>query len=48
MVDNPPQPQQWGYSGSHPSGEGSSAIYGVESVELQKRAKLYGNLVINT
>ena len=47
MVDNPPQPQQWGNGGSHPSGEGSSTIYGIESVELQTRAKLYGNPTID-
>ena len=32
MVDNSPQPQQRGNGGSHPSGEGPSAIYGMESV----------------
>ena len=47
MVDNPPQPQQKGNGGSHPSGEGSSAIYGIESVELQTRAKIYGNPTID-
>ena len=34
MVDNLPQPQQWGNGGSHPFGEGSYAIYGIESFEL--------------
>ena len=47
MVDNPPQPQQRGNGGSHPSSEGSSAIYGIESVELQTRAKLYENPTID-
>ena len=47
MVDNPPQPQQRGNGGSHPSGEGSSTIYGIESVELQTRAKIYGNSTID-
>ena len=47
MVNNPPQPQQRGNGGSHPSGEGPSAIYGIESVELQTRAKLYGNPTID-
>ena len=35
MIANPPQPPQRGNGGTHPSGEGTSAIYGVESVELQ-------------
>ena len=48
MLANPPQPPQRGNGGSHPSGEGSSTIYGIESVELQTRAKLYGNPVIDT
>ena len=43
MVANPPQPPKRGNGGSHPSGEGSSAIYGIENVELQTRAKLYRN-----
>ena len=47
MVDNPPQPHQRGNGGSHPSGEGPSAIYGIESVQLQTRAKLYGNPTID-
>ena len=47
MVDNPPQPHQRGNGGSHPSGEGPSAIYGIESVELQTRAKLHGNPTID-
>ena len=47
MVDNPPQPHQRGNGGSHPSGEGPSAIYGIESVELQTGAKLYGNPTID-
>ena len=29
MVANPPQPLQRGNGGIHPSGEGSSAIYGI-------------------
>ena len=47
MVDNPPQPQQRGNGGSHPSSEGSSTIYGIESVELQTWAKIYGNPTID-
>ena len=47
MVDNPPQNHQRGNGGLHPSGEGPSAIYGIESVELQTRAKLYGNPTID-
>ena len=47
MVENPPQPHQWGNGGSHPSGEGPSAIYGIKSVDLQTRAKLYGNPTID-
>ena len=43
MFSNPPQPLPRGNGGSHPSGEGSSVVYGVESVELQTRAKIYGN-----
>ena len=43
MVDNPPQPHQWGNGGSHPSSEGPSAIYGIQSVDLKTQAKLYGN-----
>ena len=48
MVANPPQPPQRGNGGSHPSGEGSSTIYGIESVELQTRAKIYGNPTIDS
>ena len=48
MIENPPQPPQRGNAGTHPSGEGSFAIYGVESVELQTRAKIYGNPIIDT
>ena len=47
MVDNPPQPHQRGNGGSHPSGEGPSAIYGFENVDLQTQAKLYGNPTID-
>ena len=47
MVDNPPQPHQRGNDGSYPSGEGLSAIYGIESVDLQNWAKLYGNPTID-
>ena len=47
MVENPPQPHQRGNGGSHPFGEGPSAIYGIESVELQTRAKIYGNPTID-
>ena len=47
MVENPPQPHQQGNGGSHPSSEGPSTIYGIESVELQTQAKLYGNPTID-
>ena len=47
MVDNLPQPHQRGNGGSYPSGEGPSAIYGIESVDLQTRAKLYGTPTID-
>ena len=46
MVANPPTPPPRGNGGSHPSGEGSSTIYGVESVELQMQAKVYGNTTL--
>ena len=46
MVANPPQPPQRGNGGTHPSSEGSSTIYGMETVELQTRAKTYGNPII--
>ena len=48
MVANPPQPPQRGNGGSQPSNEGPSAIYGIESVELQTRAKIYGNIFMDT
>ena len=48
MVANLPQPPQRGNGSSHPSSEGSFAIYGIESVELQTRAKIYGNPTIDT
>ena len=47
MVANPSQPPQRGNGGLHPSGEGPSAIYGIESVDLQTRTKLYGNPTID-
>ena len=48
MVANPSQPLQRENGGTHPFGEGSSAIDGIESVELQTQAKLYGNPLIDT
>ena len=47
MVDNPPQPHQRGNCGSYPSDKGQSTIYGIDNVELQTRAKLYGNPTID-
>ena len=47
MVDNLPQHHRWGNGGSYPSDERTSTIYGIESVELQTRAKIYGNPTID-
>ena len=47
MVDNPPQPHQRGNGGLYSSGKGPSAIYGIESIDLQTRAKLYGTPTID-
>ena len=48
MVENLPQPHQRGNGGSYPSDEGPSTIYGIESVDLQTRAKIYGNPTIDS